>query len=358
VIELFDPLDADAPERVDRAWARMLAIQDRQSGLRAIVIVHSLARGPAFGGIRRVAYASEQAGFADAKRLAHAMTLKCALAGLPAGGAKTVVFDHPELHREAAYEVLGRAIERLGGDYVCGPDVGTGDADLAVLRRTTRWVNPAGNDAARSTAAGVLAGLRGLSRVVFGDEALGGRRYVIQGLGAVGLAVAVALREAGGQVSGWDVDVGARERARAAGVTLLDAARVLSEPCDVFMPCALGGVLRHELCERASWRAVCGAANNQLADDGVAELLHQRGIAWAPDFLVNAGAVIEGVETVLAPGPDVGARVERRIAAITDRVAELLERARVEQRSTLAVALERAREAVRGVDKAGVGARA
>jgi glutamate dehydrogenase/leucine dehydrogenase len=341
MIELFEVSDADAP---DADWQRMLAIQDRRIGLRAIVVLHSLARGPAFGGIRRVAYASEQAGLADAKRLAHAMTLKCALADLPAGGGKTVIFDTPELQREAAYEALGRAIERLGGDYVCGPDVGTGDADLQVLRRTTRWVNPAGNDAARSTAAGVLAGLRGLCRVVFGDEEIGRRRYVIQGLGAVGLAVAVALREAGASVSGWDVDAAARARAQAAGVVLLDEARVLSEPCDVFMPCALGGVLRRDVCERASWRAVCGAANNQLADARVAELLQQRGITWAPDFVVNAGAVIEGVETVLAPGPDVGERVERRITAIADRCAMLIERARVEQRSPLSVALELGRE--------------
>jgi glutamate dehydrogenase/leucine dehydrogenase len=352
VIELFESVGPDAE------WQRMLVIQDRSAGLRAIVLLHSLARGPAFGGIRRVAYASEAAGFADAKRLAYAMTLKCALADLPAGGGKTVIFDNPELRREAAYELLGRAIERLGGEYVCGPDVGTGDADLDAVRRSTRWVNPVGNDAARSTAAGVLAGLRGLSRVVFGDEEIGRRRYVIQGLGAVGYAVAVALLEAGGKVSGWDVDAGARERARAAGVVLLDESSLLSEPCDVFMPCALGGVLRREVCERASWRAICGAANNQLADDAVAELLLQRNIAWAPDFVVNAGAVIEGVLTVLAPGPDVGVRVERCILGIADRCADLLDRARVEQRTTWAVALELGREAVTGVDKRDAGTRA
>lgn len=342
MIELFEPLDGSA----DAGWQRVLAVQDRRSGLRAIVVLHSVARGPAFGGIRRVAYASEQAGFADAKRLAHAMTLKCALADLPAGGGKTVIFDHPGLEREAAYELLGRAIDRLGGEYVCGPDIGTGDADLEVLRRATRWVNPAGNDASRSTAAGVLAGLRGLSRVVFEDEEIGRRRYVIQGLGAVGFAVASALRDAGATVIGWDVDAAARERARAAGVVLIGGARLLAEPCDVFMPCALGGVLTRDACAGASWKAVCGAANNQLADDGVADLLLQRNIAWAPDFVVNAGAVIEGVQTVLAPGPDVAQRVERSILAIADRCAALLEQARVEQRTPLAVALERGAAAV------------
>lgn len=334
MIELFDV------GRPKGDWERMIAVQERSLGLRAIIVLHSLARGPAFGGIRRLAYASEAAGLADAERLAWAMTLKCALAGLSAGGGKTVVFEAPTLRREAAYEALGDVIEKLGGDYVCGPDVGTGEAELELLRGRTRWVNPAGNDASRSTAAGVLAGLRGLSRVVFGDEELGRRRYVIQGLGAVGSAVAAALLEAGASVRGYDVDADARERARALGVELVDESRVLLEPCDVFMPCALGGVLTREACEQASWRAVCGAANNQLADDEVAEVLHQRQIAWAPDFVVNAGAVIEGVESVLAPGADLELRVQERIAAIADRCATLLERGQVEQRSPLAVALE------------------
>ncbi len=334
MIELFDE------GRATGGWQRMIVVQERAIGLRAIIVLHSLARGPAFGGVRRVAYASEAAGLADAERLAHAMTLKCALAELPAGGGKTVIFDSPTLRREAAYAVLGEVIDKLGGDYVCGPDVGTGDAELEVLRGRTRWVNPAGNDAGRATAAGVLAGLRGLSRAVFGDEEIGRRRYVIQGLGAVGSAVAAALLEAGASVRGFDVDPSARERAREIGVEILEPSRVLIEPCDVFMPCALGGVLTRDACERASWRAVCGAANNQLAHDDVAGLLHDRGIAWAPDFVVNAGAVIEGVETVLAPGPDVALRVERRIAAIADRCAMLLERARAEGRNPLAIACQ------------------
>lgn len=319
---------------------RVIVVQQRSIGLRAIVVLHSLARGPAFGGIRRVAYASEADALADAERLAHAMTLKCALAGLCAGGGKTVILDDPNLQREAAYAALGDVIDRLEGKYVCGPDVGTGEAELDVLRRQTRWVNPAGNDAARATAAGVLSGLRGLSRTVFGDEEIGRRRYVIQGLGAVGSSVAAALIEAGAAVCGWDVDAGARERARARGVVLVEPPRLLLEACDVFMPCALGGVLTREVCEHASWRAVCGAANNQLADDAVAQLLHERGIAWAPDFVVNAGAVIEGVEAVLDPRPGVALRVGQRIHAIADRCATLLERARAEQRSPLAIALE------------------
>ncbi|PRP97443.1 Leucine dehydrogenase [Enhygromyxa salina] len=331
-------------------WQRVVAVQDAASGLRAIVVLHSLARGPAFGGVRRLAYADEHAGLADAKRLAEAMSFKCALAGLPAGGGKTVIFDRPELAREAAYEALGRMIERLGGDYVCGPDIGTGAVELAALRRATRWVNPAPNDAGRSTAAGVLAGLRGLSRVVFGDEGIGGRRYVIQGLGAVGSALARALVGAGASVAGWDPNPGARARAAAIGVELLGEDELLRAPCDVFMPCALGRTLTREVCEAAKWRAVCGSANNQLGDAEAASVLHRRGVAWAPDVVVNAGAVIEGVETTLGPGEGARERVASAIEAIADRCAALLERARDEDRSPAQVAIAAARVALAQVE--------
>lgn len=305
--------------------------------LRAVIVIDSLTRGPAFGGVRRAVYADEAAGLDDAKRLAEAMSRKCARAELPAGGGKAVIFDAPTLDREPAYECFGEHVERLGGQYVCGPDIGTGDAELAAIRRATRWVNPVDNDAARSTAAGVLAGLRGLSRVAFGDEQLGDRSYVIQGLGAVGSALAAALIGTGARVSGWDPEPTARARAAELGVKLLDQQQLLRERCDVFMPCALGHVLTTTVCEQAPWRAVCGAANNQLADAQAAAILHRRGIAWAPDFVVNAGAVIEGVETVLGPGAR--ERIVARIEAIGDRTALMLERARIEDRSSLSIAL-------------------
>ncbi|MCA9681661.1 MAG: hypothetical protein KC457_05665 [Myxococcales bacterium] len=327
-------------------WARIIAVQDRESGLRAFIVLHSLRRGPAFGGIRRRAYADQDEALAEAKALAAAMSRKCALAELAAGGGKTVILDHPGFDPEAGYRALGVAIDELGGRYVCGPDVGTGEAELALLRSRCRFVNPVENDAGRSTAAGVLAGLRGLSRVVFAGEGLGGRRYVIQGLGAVGGALAAALVAGGGEVSGWDPDPQARERAAALGVRILaDGEAVLREPCEVFMPCALGGVLTPERCAQAPWRAICGSANNQFpaaTEAEAQEILHRRGVIWAPDVVVNAGAVIEGVETVLGDGAAgegaARARVAAAIDAIADRCATILARARAEARPPGAVA--------------------
>lgn len=329
-----------------RAAARVITIDEPACGLRAVIVIDSLARGPAFGGVRRLGYSDEAAGLRDAKRLAEAMSLKCALAELAAGGAKTVIFDSPQLDREAGYERLGELVEQLGGEYVCGPDVGTGEAELAAIRRATRFVNPASNDAARSTAAGVLAGLRGLSRVVFGDEQLGDRSYVIEGLGAVGAALATALCAAGARVSGWDPNPQARARAAEIGVELLAEEQLSRESCDVFMPCALGLTLTVSRCQAASWKAICGAANNQLGDPEVATLLHRKGIAWAPDFAINAGAVIEGVETVLGEAEGARERVVAGIEAIAERVAAIVEESASEDRSTLEVAVQRARAAL------------
>jgi glutamate dehydrogenase/leucine dehydrogenase len=329
---------------------REILIDEPAVGLRGVIVIDSLVRGPAFGGVRRSSYADEAEALADARRLARAMSKKCALAELPAGGAKTVILDSPQLQHEhdrgAAYERLGEIVEQLGGQYVCGPDIGTGEAELAAIRRATRWVSPVDNDAARSTAAGVLAGLRGLSRAAFGDEQLGDRRYVIQGLGAVGSALAAALVGAGARVSGWDPNPVARARAAEFDVILLDEPSVLTEPCDVFMPCALGGILTVERCEHAPWRAICGAANNQLADPQAAAILHRRGIAWAPDFAVNAGAVIEGVETVLGPGAR--ERIVAGIEAIGDRVERILARSRAEDRPSLEIAVELAQAGLDG----------
>jgi leucine dehydrogenase len=259
-----------------------------------------------------------------------------------------VIFDAPSLDREAGYAALGRVIESLGGSYVCGPDVGTGVAELAAVRRTTSWVNPIDNDASQSTAAGVLAGLRGLLSVVFEDPQPSDRRCVLEGLGGVGSSLAASLLAAGASVAGWDPDPIARARAEALGVRLLERSTLLREPCDVFMPCALGHTLTREVCERAPWRAVCGSANNQLADRQAAEVLRRRGIAWAPDFVVSAGAVIEGVETMVGSG--VGSareRVDRNIEAIADRCAQLLLSARARDRCVSELALEAARAALR-----------
>lgn len=280
-------------------FEELIALHDRECGLRGVIAIHSSALGPAFGGIRRRPYADEESALADALALAEAMTFKCALAGLSAGGAKTVIWSDLDiaLDREAIYSAIGRAIERLGGRYIAGPDLGTGDPELDIVREYTSFVNPSPNDAAASTAAGVAAGMR----AVF--KRLGVRpgpqvRVAIQGLGAVGLSLAKSLLEQGVAVIGADPDSAAVDRAREHGIEVIDPARILFEPCDVLSPCAHGGVFEASMVARMRCRAVCGSANNQLVDKEAAQAMMRAGIVHAPDVLVSAGAVIEGVLTV------------------------------------------------------------
>ncbi|MCX4240116.1 Glu/Leu/Phe/Val dehydrogenase dimerization domain-containing protein [Paraliomyxa miuraensis] len=310
-------------------YERLLVVQRPALGLRAIIAVHSTRRGPAFGGIRRKRYASEGEALTDALELAEAMSHKCALAGLSAGGAKTVVLDEGDTADwSAAYEALGAEIEGLTGSYVCGPDLGTGARELAAVRRTCAHVNPEGNDAGVSTAAGVHAGLRAVWRAL-GSSPAAGRTVAIQGLGSVGRALARALREEGVVVLGADLEPDACRAAAALGVRIVDPSALLSEPCDVLMPCAGGHVLEASTIERLRCRAVCGSANNQLATPSDAARLRDRGILHAPDVVVSAGAVIEGVLTVQHGSSDawVRARVRETIAGIEGTLASVLDEA-------------------------------
>lgn len=317
-------------EGAGAGYERLVVIERARLGLRAIVAVHSTRRGPAFGGIRRMPYASEAEALDDALALAEAMSHKCALAGLSAGGAKTVVLrptSGPEPDWDAAYAALGAEIAALHGAYVCGPDLGTGDAELAALRRTCSFVNPAGNDAGLSTAAGVHAGLRAVWRAIE-RPATGPRTAAIQGLGAVGRALASMLKDEGVEVVGADVEPEACRIAAELGVHIVDPGAVLAWPCDVLVPCAGGHVLDAAAIDGLRCRAVCGSANNQLATPADALRLHARGIVLAPDVVVSAGAVIEGVLTVQAGREaSVRARVRETIAAIEGTLAAVLDEA-------------------------------
>ncbi len=321
---------------------RVLELRNDLVGLRAVLIVDSTRRGPAFGGIRRVAYPDLSAATADARKLAHAMTLKCALAGLPAGGAKTAVIGDGTADRAAIYTALGDAIEALGGTYVAGPDIGTGANELAIVRSRTRHCNPEANDASAATAAGVLAALRAVWPVLGRDPA--GATAIVQGLGGVGSIVARELVALGVIVRGCDPDAGARARAAALGVSIVDDAFGLE--ADVLVPCAMGGILDPARASAVRVRAICGSANNQLVGDA-ARVLFERGIVHVPDIVASAGAVIEGVRVVLGGDtPETRDVVRRDIAAIEHTAARLLTAAQRERTSAEALAMAWARAAV------------
>jgi len=317
---------ADVTEIPGGNAEQVFRLDDASGGVVGFLVIDSTRRGPAFGGIRRIRYASPGHALRDARRLARAMTEKCALAGLDAGGAKTALIrrDHDD---GMAYEQLGELVEWLDGTYVCGPDVGTSDEELARIRRHTRHVNPAGNDAARSTADGVLAALRGVGNHL--HRPLDSMRFFVQGLGAVGARVAADLVELGGAVRASDIDPDRRALAAKSGIEVVEASawRALLDDgtTDVYVPCALGGTVDQEVASTMRCVAVAGSANNTLADPEAGRVLHARGIAFAPDVLTSAGAVIEGVLTVVAgESTTTRRRIAEHIAGIETRVSDLL----------------------------------
>jgi leucine dehydrogenase len=297
------------------------------AGTLVAVAVHSTRLGPAFGGIRCWTYPTPELALEDVVRLAAAMTRKCAAAGVPGGGGKAVVVDRPGLDRAAAFELVGALVERLGGRFFTGPDVGTGAGDLAVVARATGFVaRPADvGDLAEPTALGVFAGIEAVAQRL--GLPLARATVAVQGLGAVGYRLAALLRRAGAAVLAADVDGARAARAeRELCVRAVDAGEIVAMPCDILAPCALGGVLDAAAVGRLRARAVAGAANNVLASPEAGRALFARGILYAPDFVINAGALLQGALFHLegaTPPP-------ARIAAIGLRVGEILDRARAQ----------------------------
>jgi glutamate dehydrogenase/leucine dehydrogenase len=307
--------------------------------LYAIVAIHSTALGPSLGGIRFWHYPYEHEALEDVLRLSEAMTMKAAVAGLKQGGGKTVVFwDDPHAARTPEFLAsLGRWIDALGGRYLAAEDVGASQADMDGIFRETPWVT--GIDPARGgsgdpspvTALGVVHGMRAAL-----DESLKDKRVVIQGAGHVGARLARLLIDDGARVAISDID---EEKALAVGVPVLAPDAVLGADCDVFAPCALGGVLTVESIARLKCAVVCGAANNQLFDEKACEELAARSIVYAPDFVVNAGGIINIAEE-WAPGGYSPERAHAAAARIEDTTRRVLALARQEGITTSRAAQE------------------
>lgn len=322
---------------------QVLVVKDSASDAEAIVAVHSTRLGPAHGGIRRWGYASNADAMADVVALAKAMTFKCALAGIPAGGGKAVILDHPGLNREAAYRLVGRTVEQLGGAFYTGPDVNTTAEDLRWVGEETRYVatdaSDGPGDLAAATADGVLSAWLALAQQLQLEPA--DTHCVVQGLGAVGMGLCLRLRSLGVRVSVYDVVAARVDYAVAElGAAAVAADQVTSTPCDIFSPCAMGGVLTEPVASSLPTLGVCGGANNVFADVTAANILHQRGIAVVPDFIANAGALIQGAlwnlnQERIAP---------ERLQQIGVTTKKVLERASVVGRAPSTVALELAGE--------------
>ncbi len=329
-------------------FEQLVAIHDRRSRLRGLLAIHDTSVGPAFGGIRCKAYASENQASLDALRLARAMTHKCLLAGLPAGGAKLVVMERDDLDREAAFRHIGRLVESMGGRYCTGPDLGCGDRELAWVSAETRYATdpgPAGpGELAAATAGGVFAGIAAALAHVDGEVDWARRTVVVQGLGAVGARLARRLVEAGAKVVASDQsEARAKALADELAIELVEAGAECAVACDVFSPNAVGGVLHDVTLARLQARIVAGGANNVLATTAHGDRLHAAGVLFVPDVLISSGAIIRGVLFQLEGRREPLAAIEERIRV---RTGEVLDLARAEDRPPARVALREAQRAL------------
>jgi leucine dehydrogenase len=277
---------------------------DEATGLRAIVAIHSTVLGPALGGTRFWPYADEHEALVDVCRLAQGMTYKHAAAGLDQGGGKAVIIGSPSrLRTEALIRAYGRFVEGLNGRYVTAEDVGTTQADMDLIRRETRHVTGVSEsfggsgDPSPATAWGVLWAMRAVAERLWGDPSLDGRHVCIAGVGKVGGALADHLDGAGAKLTVADVSSEATRRVvERTGAATVDPAAAHAVPCDIYSPCALGGALSAVTIPQLRCTAVVGSANNQLASPQDAQRIHESGVLYAPDFVANAGGVINIAE--------------------------------------------------------------
>jgi leucine dehydrogenase len=309
-------------------------------------------------------YDDSRAAVRDGLRLSRAMTFKAACADLPLGGGKGVIMlgpadvPLPADRRRAVLRDFGDAVDLVGGRYLTAEDVGTSMQDMAVIAESTRHVTGlpveqgGSGDPSPWTALGVESALRVACERVFGSDSLDGRTVSVVGLGHVGGDLARRLAEGGARLVVSDVDERKRALAEELGATWADPRAALTAEVDVLAPCALGGVLDHDSVPALRCRVVCGAANNQLAVDEIADLLAAREILWVPDFVANAGGIIN-ISVELEPEGYVPERADARVRAVGDTLRTILAGAESTQTTPLAAAMELAR---RRLAEAGVGA--
>jgi valine dehydrogenase (NAD+) len=302
-MSVFDTEGSDAT-----GHEQVVFCQDRPTGLKAIIAIYSTALGPALGGTRFYPYASEADALTDVLHLSRAMAYKNALAGLDLGGGKAVIWGDPaQLKGEALLRAYGRFVQSLNGRYYTACDVGTYVADMDVIARETRFVtgrsveHGGAGDSSILTAWGVFQGMRAAAEHSWGRPTLAGRTVGINGLGKVGKHLAGHLIEDGAAVVATDVNPAALDWARATYPQIelvADTAALIAADMDVYAPCALGGALDDDTVPALRATIVTGAANNQLAHPGIEKLLQERGILYTPDYVVNAGGVIQVADEI------------------------------------------------------------
>jgi leucine dehydrogenase len=346
------PLSQAPPMASPSGYEDLRVVSGLRSDATIAIAVHSTALGPALGGVRMWHYDSAAHGVADALRLARAMTYKAAAAGLDLGGGKGVICtptpERPggELRRRMLLD-FGDAVESLGGRYVTAEDVGTGAADMVVIAERTAHVvglpseHGGSGDPSPLTARGVLAAIGACLEHRFGNASVSGIRICVVGVGNVGSRLARMLAGAGAELAIADIDPARKALAEELGATWVDPEEAIAADCDVLAPCALGGAIDAGTITGLRCQIVCGSANNVLADEALAGTLARRGILLAPDFIANAGGLIDVYAELHDLDAEVVVRLVDQIGSTLRRILEAADRKGV---TPLAAAQEQALE--------------
>lgn len=332
-------------------------VQDKNSGLKAIICIHDTTLGPALGGARMWMYDSEERAIEDALRLARGMTYKNAAAGLNFGGGKTVIIGDPRKDKtEEKFRALGRFIQGLNGRYITAEDVGTTEEDMDIIFQETDFVtgvSPAfgsSGNPSPATAYGVYRGMKAAVKEYFGDESLKGRIVAVQGVGNVAYHLCKYLHEEGAKLVVTDINQNAVRRAvEEFGAEAVDPEDIYEVDCDVFSPCALGAIINDETISRLQAKVIAGSANNQLAEPRHGDILHEMGIIYCPDYVINAGGVINVADELNGYNRE---RAMKKIEDIYSNLERVFEISRREKIPTYIAADRMAEERIRKVKEA------
>ncbi|MCM3716739.1 branched-chain amino acid dehydrogenase [Fictibacillus phosphorivorans] len=311
-------------------YEQMVICQDKQSGLKAIICIHDTTLGPALGGTRMWTYDSEDAAIEDALRLARGMTYKNAAAGLNLGGGKTVIIGDPKKDKnEEMFRAFGRYIQGLNGRYITAEDVGTTVEDMDLIYQETPFVtgvSPAFGSSGNPspvTAYGVYRGMKAAAMEAFGTDSLEGKVIAVQGVGHVAYTLCKHLHEEGASLIVTDINKEAVQRAvEDFGAKAVDIDDIYSVDCDIFAPCALGAIINDNTISKIKAKVIAGAANNQLKETRHGDALHEMGIVYAPDYVINAGGVINVADELSGYNRD---RALKKVETIYDNIASVIE---------------------------------
>ncbi|WHY75993.1 branched-chain amino acid dehydrogenase [Neobacillus sp. WH10] len=315
-------------------YEQVVFCQDKQSGLKAIIAIHDTTLGPALGGTRMWTYASEEAAIEDALRLAKGMTYKNAAAGLNLGGGKTVIIGDPRKDKnEEMFRAFGRYIQGLNGRYITAEDVGTTVADMDLIHEETDYVtgiSPAFGSSGNPspvTAFGVYRGMKAAAKEAFGSDSLEGKIVAVQGVGNVAYTLCQYLHEEGAQLIVTDINKEAVNRAvEAFGARAVDPDEIYGVECDIYAPCALGATINDETIPQLRAKVIAGSANNQLKDARHGDIIHEMGIVYAPDYVINAGGVINVADELYGYNQERAMKKVEQLYATIEKVIEISKR--------------------------------